>query len=251
MDPGVPALTKIRPVWYAGPSTILGEFWTMLHLPYTLMVLSFVAVGAALAPHISWTILAGTLLAYFLGLGIGAHFLDQISGMGSRYVVHWPDWALWTIGIAALASAVSLGLVATVGFGGPILLLLVAVQALCAVGYPLGRWFRGALHRDSVFAVSWGSLPFLTSYYAQAGQVSLGALAIAGTFAAVAVVEIRISRLSRRLRAEARNGGSDAGTPMPPGPPAFRAPDTALAALSIGTALLALGLLIDHVMAGL
>lgn len=71
-------------MWYAGPDSVLGELWTLLHPPYTLMVLSFVVLGAALAPAISWAFLMGTLIAYFLGLGLGAHLLDQIPGMGSR-----------------------------------------------------------------------------------------------------------------------------------------------------------------------
>lgn len=218
----------------------------MLHLPYTLMVLSFVAIGAAMAPRLSWVLFLGTLLAYFLGLGIGAHFLDQVPGMGSRYVRHWPSRALWGIGGLALAIAVGLGVVAALWFVGWPLLVLVGVQALCALGYPLATWFRGAFHRDSVFAVSWGSLPFLTSYYAQAGTIDLLSILVAVVFGMVAVLEIRLSRASRAYRAEARASGrerSDYRASLD----AFQRYDRALQLLSLLTILAALGLLAGRV----
>lgn len=228
-----------RPVWYAGPDSALGELWTMLHLPYTLMVLSFVVVGAAVSPSISWMLLGGTLLAYFLGLGIGAHFLDQIPGMGSRYIRHWPDWGLWLGGFLALGGAVAIGVVGALRFVGPPLLLLVGVQSICAIGYPLAKWFGGVLHRDSVFAIAWGGLPFLTSYYAQSGAINLQSVVVAAALGVVAVAEIRLSRASRSLRAEARHSLSPRH--------AFQHFDRALKALSVATILVALSLFTSRV----
>ncbi len=241
------SLRAVPPVWYAGPDSVLGELWTMLHLPYTLMVLSFVVAGAVLAPRISWLLLGGTLLAYFLGLGIGAHFLDQIPGMGSRYVRHWPDWALWFGGFLSLGVAVAIGVVGVIWFVGLPLLLLVGVQATCAVGYPLARWCGGALHRDSVLAVSWGALPFLTSYYAQAGTIDLVSILVAITFGAVAILEIRLSRTSRRLRAQARSDlASLPATTVNP-IHSFQRFDRALQILSLMTILVTLGLFTGRV----
>jgi hypothetical protein len=236
----------VRPVWYAGPDSVLGELWTMLHPPYTLMVLSFVMIGAALAPRISWLLLGGTLLAYLLGLGVGAHFLDQIPGMGSRYVRHWPEGALWVGGFLSIGVAVGIGVAGAFWFVGLPLLLLVGVQAMCAVGYPLARWFGGALHRDSVFALSWGSLPFLTSYYAQAGTIGVLSILIAVTFGAVAILEIRLSRASRRLRLEARaNLLGPSGAPER-SPHSYRRFDRALEVLSGTMILVALVLFVGR-----
>ena len=238
---------SIPQVWYAGSDTFLGELWTMLHLPYTLMVLSFVVMGAALSPRISWLLLAGTVLAYFLGLGIGAHFLDQVPGMGSRYVRHWSDRALWVGGFLSLGAAVAIGVAGALWYVGFPLLLLVAVQTVCAVGYPLARWFGGALHRDSVFAVSWGSLPFLTSYYAQSGTIDLGSLLVAIAFGGVAVLEIRLSRASRRLRAEARSFSSSESAALTAPRDSFRTFDRALQLLSTATIVVALALFAGRV----
>jgi len=213
----------------------------MLHLPYTSMVLGFVVVGAALAPHISWVLLSGMIIAYFLGLGIGAHFLDQVPGMGSRYVHHWPTWALWLGGFASLGFAVAIGVAGALWLVGPSLLVLVFVQALCAVGYPLARWFGGLLHRDSIFAISWGCLPFLTSYLAQGGTIDLTSVLVAAVFGGVALLEIRLSRASRTLRAQAR---SDLTVPIAASSPlgAIRRFDRALMLLATVTVIVALTL---------
>jgi hypothetical protein len=221
----------------------------MLHLPYTTMVLSFVVAGAMLVASPSWLLLAGTVVAYFLGLGVGAHFLDQVPGMGSRYVRHWPEWALWSGGLTAVGLAVAIGVVAALGFGRVPLLGFVAVEALCAVGYPLATWFGGVFHRDGVFVVGWGALPLLTSYYAQAGSLSLLAGLAAVAAGAVALAEIRLSRQSRKLRSEALLSGG-----VPAGPKSsrrtFPAYDRALKAITVGTPALAVALLAGRVLLG-
>jgi hypothetical protein len=246
--PPTSTLPDRRPTWYAGPPTFWGEFWTMLHLPYTLMVLSFVLVGAAISPHISWIVLIGTLVAYFLGLGIGAHFLDQLPGMGSSYVRHWPSWGLWLGGAGGIGVAIALGVAGSLWYVGWPILILVLIQALCAFGYPLAPVFRGLLHRESVFALSWGSLPFLTSFYAQSGTITIVAVLVAAVFAAVAVIEIRLSRLSRRLRSGGVAASRDErGRPDPPWV-SIRRVDLALGALAFGTFLLALALLMGRIL---
>lgn len=242
--------TAVRPVWYAGGDSARGELWTMLHLPYTSMVLGFVIVGAALAPSFSLVILSGTLLAYFLGLGLGAHFLDQIPGMGSRYVRHWSDRALWVGGFLSLGGAVAIGMVGVLWYVGPPLLLLVVPQTLCAVGYPLATWFGGAFHRDSVFALSWGSLPFLTSYYAQTQSLSGLSIIVATVFALVALAEIRLSRGSRRMRAASRSSGESDSPGAASSRLSFRRFDRALQALAAGTIVGALGLFAGRLVLG-
>ena len=133
---------------------------------------------------------------------------------------------------------------------GPGLLVFVAVQTACALGYPLAPIFKGAFHRDSVFAVSWGSLPFLTSFYAQSGGITAPAVLFAGVLAAIAIAEIRISRLSRGQRRIAREREETGATNLDAGPRPYRHPDAALQALAAGTGLLALGLLASRLFAG-
>lgn len=195
----------LRPTWYAGPDTRWGELWTMLHLPYTGMVLSFVVVGALLAPSIDPRILAASLAAYFLGLGLGSHFLDQLPGMGSRYVRHWSTTSLAVVGAAGIAGAVAIGVVGAAVAFGPVFLAFVAAQAIVAIGYPLAPVFRGALHGNLVFAISWGAVPLLTSYFAEARTITGLALLASIAAGAVAYVEIRLSRRARSARREVRS----------------------------------------------
>src|SRR5262249_51874364 len=50
------------------------------HPPYTLWHLSYVVMGAAVMPPLVVWRLVGTLIAFFLAVGIGAHALDELKG---------------------------------------------------------------------------------------------------------------------------------------------------------------------------
>ena len=74
---GTKSVNDERPAFYARPGSIRGDLIALLHPPYTAWHLAYVAIGAALAPTLDWTLLAGTLAAFFLGTGVGAHALDE------------------------------------------------------------------------------------------------------------------------------------------------------------------------------
>ena len=69
-----------RPAFYALAPGGWRDYVTLLHPPYTLWHLSYVAIGAALAPHFRAGILGLALLAFFLGMGVAAHALDELHG---------------------------------------------------------------------------------------------------------------------------------------------------------------------------
>lgn len=91
-------------------------------------------------------------------------------------------------------------------------------------------------------SISWGSLPFLTSYYVQTGALDLLSVLVAAAFAAVAVTEIRWSRASRRLRAEARSEPAGRASSPPSALRSFRDFDRALQTLSATTVTVGFGL---------
>ena len=66
-----------EPAFYARTGTWGRDLATLLHVPYTLWHLSYVAIGASLAAAVDWQRLGGTIVAFALGLGIGAHALDE------------------------------------------------------------------------------------------------------------------------------------------------------------------------------
>lgn len=156
-----------RPAFYAIRPGRVGGWWTILHPPYTAWHLSYVAIGASLAPHVDGVRLTGTLLAFFFAVGVSAHALDEVHGHPLATGIS--DTALWIAAATGLAISVTLG-VAALSRVGPGLVVFIVVGALLLVAYNL-EWFGGRLHTDVVFALGWGSFPVVTSYYAQAERL--------------------------------------------------------------------------------
>jgi len=154
--------TAERPAFYAtGRGTGGWRDWmTLLHPPYTMWHLSYVAIGAALAPSLSIYRLSGTLVAFFLAVGIGAHALDELQGQPLGTGI--PRSLLAIAAVASVGTAVTAGLIV----GGWRLLPFVVVGALLVVGYNL-ELFGGVVHTDAGFAAAWGAFPVLTGYYTQ------------------------------------------------------------------------------------
>src|SRR6184192_1278154 len=84
-------VTELRPAFYALRSGGWRDYVTVLHLPYTAWNLSYVALGAALAP----------------ALGVAAHALDEHHGRPLRTQI--PGAVLVGLGIASLAGACAIG----------------------------------------------------------------------------------------------------------------------------------------------
>jgi hypothetical protein len=183
-----------RPAFYAlQPGRVRG-WWTILHPPYTAWHLSYVAIGASLAPHVDGVRLAATLLAFFCAVGVSAHALDEVHG--HPLATGLSDTALWIAAAAGLVASVALGVVALsrVGLG---LLVFIIIGVVLLLAYNL-EWFGGRLHTDVVFATAWGSFPVVTSYYAQAER--LDAVVAAG-----AVAAFFVSWAQRTLSSKARD----------------------------------------------
>ncbi|MEO8694049.1 MAG: hypothetical protein ABI658_11065 [Acidimicrobiales bacterium] len=183
-----------RPAFYAlQPGRVRG-WWTILHPPYTAWHLSYVAIGASLAPHVDGVRLAATLLAFFCAVGVSAHALDELHG--HPLATGLSDTALSIAATAGLAASVALGVAALsrVGLG---LLPFIVIGTVLLLAYNL-EWFGGRLHTDVVFALAWGSFPVVTSYYAQAEHIS-------GVVIFAAIAAFFISWAQRTLSSPARD----------------------------------------------
>jgi hypothetical protein len=168
-----------RPAFYAAAPGGWRDWWTLLHPPYTAWHLSYVVIGAGLAPHTDATRLLATLLAFFFAVGVAAHALDEVHGHPLRTRI--PDRVLWLAAGAGLTAAVVLGLAGVPRVGTGLLAFIVAGPLLVA-GYNL-ELLGGRLHSDTGFAASWGAFPALTAYFAQAERLDVVALlAAAGAF---------------------------------------------------------------------
>src|SRR5205823_5418209 len=86
--------------FYALASGGWRDYGTLLHPPYTLWHLSYVVVGAGLAPVWRPDRLGESLVAFFLALGIGAHALDELKGRPLRTRIPAPT----LVALAALLS---------------------------------------------------------------------------------------------------------------------------------------------------
>ena len=94
-----------RPAFYALAPGGWRDYVTLLHPPYTLWHLSYVAIGAALAPHFKAAVLGLGLLAFFLGMGVASHALDELNGRPLQTRIG--DTALVALAVASLAGAAS------------------------------------------------------------------------------------------------------------------------------------------------
>lgn len=172
------------------------DWWSVLHPPYTAWHLSYVVLGAMLAPHVSWTRLLATLLAFFLAVGIAAHALDELNGRPLRTGI--PGWMLTTAATAALAGAIAIGIggVARVGVG---LVPFIVAGAVLVIAYNL-ELFGGVVHTTAGFSLAWGAFPVLTSYFAQQSSIRPAAIAAAAAAFALSWAQRTLSTPARRLR---------------------------------------------------
>jgi len=97
--------------------------------------MSLVVLGATIAPVIHVDRLLGTLLAFFLAVGIAAHALDELNGrpMGTKI----PSPVLILLAVVSLLGAIALGIVAGV-LESPWLFAFVAFGGFIVVAYNLG-----------------------------------------------------------------------------------------------------------------
>ena len=184
-----------RPAFYAvgrgtgGP----GDWVTLLHPPYTLWHLSYVVMGAAIMPHLVLWRLGGTLVAFFLAVGIGAHALDELKGRPLGTGISSTVLAV-TAGLA-IAAAMVMGL----ADGGLRLLPFVVAGAVLVCGYNL-ELLGGLLHNDVWFALSWGSFPALVGAYAQHWTLSAAAIVVAAAAFFLSLGQRALSTPARTLR---------------------------------------------------
>jgi hypothetical protein len=185
-----------RPAFYAASPGGWRDWWTILHPPYTAWHLSYVVIGAGLAPHTDATRLLATLLAFFFAVGVAAHALDEVHGHPLRTRI--PDRVLWLAGGAGLVAAVALGLAGVPRVGTGLLAFIVTGPILVA-GYNL-ELLGGRLHSDAGFAASWGAFPALTGYFAQAERLDFVALLAAACAFGLSYAQRSLSTPARLMR---------------------------------------------------
>ena len=185
-----------RPAYYAARSGGWRDWWTLLHPPYTAWHLSYVVIGAALAPRVSLSALLATLIAFFLAVVLAAHALDELNGRPLQTRIPGP--ALVAVTVVGLAGAVALGAVGVVRVGWALVPFMI-VGVLLVVAYN-AELFGGIIHTDLGFAAAWGAFPVLTAYAAQTGKLALAPVIAAGAALAMSAAQRKLSTPARTLR---------------------------------------------------
>jgi hypothetical protein len=190
----VTSASRSRPAFYALDSGGWRDYVTLLHPPYTLWHLSYVAIGASLAPGLQAHRLVWGLLAFFLAMGVGAHALDELNGRPLRTRI--PAGVLIAVAIVSIGAATAIGVGAAIAWT-LWLVPFVVFGAFIAAAYTL-ELVGGRFHGDLWFALAWGAFPVLTAYVGASGTLRAEAL-LAALFAAL------LSAAQRRLSTQVRN----------------------------------------------
>ena len=238
--------TKNIPAFYALPGTrAWHDYVNLLPLPYTLWNLSIVVLGTVIAPVVHVDRLLGTILAFFLAVGIAAHALDELNGrpMGTRI----PSIVLVSLAIVSLAGAMALGVVAGI-LETPWMFAFVAFGGFIVVAYNLGLW-HDRFHNDFWLAFSWGAFPVLTAYWVNALRFDFAVLFVAVACFLVTLVQRTLStpvRTIRRkaLRVEGFIEQTNGERIILDSKSIIAAPERALFLLAISSVILASGLLV-------
>lgn len=189
-----------RPAFYALAPGGWRDYVTLLHPPYTLWHLSFVVIGAALAPELSVDRLLWGLAAFTLALGVGAHALDELNGRPLRTAI--PGRVLVALAVVSVGAATVIGIAASLAWT-LWLLPFVAFGAFIVVAYCLES-FGGRFHSDLWFALAWGAFPVLTAYVGAAETIRLPALFAAVFAAFLSLAQRRLSTVVRGVRRRTR-----------------------------------------------
>lgn len=191
-------MSRPGPAFYARSGSRWSDWWTLLHPPYTLWHLSYVAVGAALVPRMDWFNLTLALVAFLLAVGVAAHALDELHGRPLRTRIG--AGTLKTVSAATLLGAAVVGAYGTWHARAWFLLVLIPAGVLLVVAYNL-ELFAGRLHNDATFAWAWGGFPVLVGFTTQVPDPEAGMLVSA---AAAVLGAVALSLAQRRLSTPAR-----------------------------------------------
>jgi len=186
----------VRPAFYALRSGGWRDYVTLLHPPYTLWHLSYVAVGAGIAPRFHTDRMVWALAAFFLAMGVAAHALDELRGRPLQTRI--PRSVLVVLAVTGLAAATVIGVGAADAWGWG-LLGFVAFGAVFVPVYNL-EWLGGRVHTGLGFALGWGAFPTLTGYFVEAQTIRVEAIAAAAYATALSLAQRTLSTPVRRAR---------------------------------------------------
>ncbi len=237
-----------RPAFYARGRGLPGDLLALAHPPYTAWHLSYVAIGAAIAPSFDAGRLLWALAAFALAVGVGAHALDELHDRPLRTSIS--DRALIVLAALSMLGALAIG-VAGILEVTPLLAPFVVAGALFVPVYNL-ELLGGRAHSNIWFALGWGAFPALAGYVVESERITLAGVAVAVACTLVSVAQRRLSTPARELRRRTRavegmRTRADGSVEQVTVESMLAPLDGALAALSLAMVVLACGLVMARV----
>lgn len=192
-------MSGMQKTWYYKEGSKAAELWTLLHIPYTLILLSFVVIGFGVQKPINYGALILICTAYFIGIQ-ASHFFDQLPGMGSSYVKHLTSKELLAMGSVCLIISSGIAIWFIITYNAWHFIWLVFIQSSFVVLYPVATLFKGFFHNDFWFGLSFGFLPVVIGYYANTLTLSWVIIPFGLVCFLISLIEITLSRYVRKQR---------------------------------------------------
>jgi hypothetical protein len=239
-----------RPAFYALRPGGWRDLVTVLHPPYTAWNLANVCFGAAAAAQIHTDRFAATLAAFFLGVGISAHTLDELNGRPLK--TELSDRTLIALAAISLAGAMGIGIAGCIIVSATLIPFVLA-GGFFVVAYNL-ELFGGRFHTAFWLAFAWAAFPALTSWWVNTLSFAsvkvdvAGILVAAGCFGLVSVqrtLSTPVRRLRRKTVSVSGEQRLDDGTVIPLTEAEISGPlDASLRGLSWAVVVLSIGFVV-------
>jgi hypothetical protein len=140
------------------------EYRTLFHFPLPLALIAIVTYGAVVSPTIHINRLAITYLLILFGLVFAAYSFDAMYADWRPMIKNIKQSTLWLIaivGISGFASIATYAIIKTSFYG--IIVAVLLMFFIVAYNLEIPKW----IHNKYGFAISWGSLAIIGSYYYQ------------------------------------------------------------------------------------
>lgn len=187
---------EARPAFYALAQGGWRDLVTLLHAPYTAWHLSYVALGAAAAPHVYGGRVAAALGAFLLAVGVSAHALDELNGRPLGTALS--DRVLVALAAAGLIGALGIGVAGAISVSAWLVPFVLAGGMMVPL-YNL-ELAGGRFHNDIWFALTWGGFPALTGYFVNALAIRPAGVLVAVGCTLLSLAQRRLSTPARDLR---------------------------------------------------
>jgi hypothetical protein len=204
-------------------------------------------LGISLSPIIHVDRSIAVVLAFLLGLGVGAHSLDE--SVGNPLNTRFSRRTLYAFGTLGLGSAIGIGIYYTLTVS-LLLAFFIIAEGFFAIAYNL-EVLKGKFHSSLVFALSWGSIPLLAGFFVNSLAITPPAILMAVVAGLLTLVQRTLSfqvRTMRRSRPPLKGLMFDDGVVMPTSTlELIRPTERSLKLLVFSVFLLAISLLLSRI----